>query len=50
MKRFFNEDMKANQNISAQDAVKLKAAFKNAIQIIKSLLGSQYAFKALLRG
>ncbi len=50
MKRFFNEDMKSHQEINPVDAAKLKAAFKNALQIIKSLLGSQNAFKRYYAG
>ncbi|HTS16660.1 MAG TPA: DUF262 domain-containing protein [Verrucomicrobiae bacterium] len=44
MKRFFNKDMEAFRTISAQDSAALRSAFKNAVQIIKSLLGP-HAFK-----
>ena len=50
MKRFYNQDMEAWKNISDSDAAKLRAGFKNAIQIIRSLLGSHQAFKRYYAG
>lgn len=50
MKRFFNQDMEKWKNISAADAEKLRAAFKNALQIVRSMLGSQNAFKRYYPG
>lgn len=50
MKRFFNQDMERHQNISEGDAEELRKAFKNALQNIRSLLGSQHAFKRYYAG
>ena len=50
MKRFFNQDMESHKNLNEVDATKLRNAFKNAIQIIRSLLGSQNAFKRYYPG
>lgn len=50
MKRFFNQDMEAHQNLSAAEAEKLRKAFKNALQIVRSLLGPQHAFKRFYPG
>ena len=50
MKRFFNNDMERWQNISEADGAKLRAGFKNALQIIRSLLGTQNAFKRYYAG
>lgn len=44
MRGFFNRDMEKYQNISKEDAVELKKAFKNSVIILKSLFG-QNAFK-----
>ena len=38
MKQFLNKDMERYQNISDEDALQLKEAFKNALQIIRSML------------
>jgi hypothetical protein len=50
MKRFFNSDMERSQNISDAEGAKLRAGFKNAVQIIRSLLGTQNAFKRYYAG
>jgi len=50
MKRFYNHDMEKFKDISQDDAVKLRAAFKNALSLIRSLLGIQYAFKRYYPG
>lgn len=50
MKRFFNQDMEKWKNISPPDAEKLHEGFKNALQIVRSLLGSQNAFKRYYPG
>lgn len=50
MKRFFNHDMEHYQNLSKDDAEKIRAAFKNALQNIRSLLGAQHAFKRYYPG
>jgi len=50
MKRFFNNDMEKFQYISDADAAALRAAFKNAVQIIKSLFGDDRAFKRFYTG
>lgn len=50
MKRFFNHDMEKYQNISAADAEKLRSAFKNALFLIRSLLGADHAFKRYYPG
>jgi len=50
MKRFFNQDMERHQNISEGDAEELRKVFKNALQNIRSLLGSQHAFKRYYAG
>lgn len=49
MKSFFNRDMEKYQNISPEEATKLKKAFKNSISILKSLFGKN-AFKRYHRG
>jgi hypothetical protein len=50
MKRFYNHDMEKHTNISTDDAAKLRAAFKNALSLIRSLLGTQRAFKRYYNG
>lgn len=49
MKKFFNKDMEKYQHISKADAGELRKAFKNALQIVRSLFGNA-AFKRYLRG
>jgi hypothetical protein len=49
MKRFLNEDMKRYQNLSDADAQALRQGFKNAVQIIRSLL-DRNAFKRFYKG
>lgn len=44
MKRFFNRDMERYQGISKADSDSLRKAFRNSIQIVKSLFGTS-AFK-----
>lgn len=46
---FLNREMEKYQFISDNDASELKAAFKNSIQIVKSLLG-KHAFKRYYKG
>ncbi|MCC6414363.1 MAG: HNH endonuclease [Opitutaceae bacterium] len=50
MKRFFNHDMEHHQNLSEVEAEAIRAAFKNALQNIRSLLGAQHAFKRYYPG
>lgn len=47
--RFLNEDMKKHQNITDEDATKLRKAFKNSVTLIRSMLGSN-AFHRYYRG
>lgn len=49
MKLFFNRDMERYQNITDGDARQLRDAFKNSVQIVKSLFGSS-AFRRFNRG
>jgi len=49
MKRFFNREMERYQYITDQDAQHLKDAFKNSVQIVKSLFGDS-AFRRFYRG
>jgi hypothetical protein len=49
IKNFLNHTMEKYQNISADDEQELRNAFKNTIQIIKSLLDKN-AFKRFYRG
>lgn len=49
MRRFMNADMKTYRNITDAEADKLRKAFKNAVQIIKSLFGEN-AFRRYSRG
>jgi predicted transport protein len=49
IKKFLNDSMEKYRNISTSDEENLKTAFKNAIQIIKSLLDKK-AFKRYYRG
>jgi len=49
MARFLNEEMKKHQNISDEDATKLRKAFKNSVMLIRSMLGSN-AFHRYYRG
>ena len=50
MKRFFNLDMKKHQQITPDAASELKTAFKNALDIVRSLLGVDHAFKRYYAG
>ena len=50
MKRFFNQDMEKYQHLSDSDAGAVRAAFKNAVQISKSLFGNERAFKRFYAG
>jgi hypothetical protein len=50
MKRFFNQEMEKYQHLSGSDAAAVRAAFKNAVQIIKSLFGNERAFKRFYAG
>lgn len=47
--KFINETLAKYRNISPRDEVKLRADFRNAIQIIRSLFG-RIAFKRFYRG
>lgn len=49
MKNFLNAEAEKYQNISKEDAQQVKAAFKNACQVIRSML-SRNAFKRFYRG
>ena len=49
MKRFFNQDMERFKNINNADENSLRDAFKNSVQIVKSLFGTS-AFKRFYRG
>lgn len=49
MRHFFNRDMEAYKNITPSQADDLRKAFKNALQIIKSLFGPN-AFKRFKTG
>jgi len=49
IKRFLNETMEAYQQISPENEIKLKTAFKNTISIIRNLLGTN-AFKRYYNG
>lgn len=49
IKRFLNDTMEAYQHISPENEIKLKNAFKNAISIIRNLLGAN-AFKRYYKG
>lgn len=49
MKNFLNNEMCRYQNISKQDADKLRIAFKNSVTIIRSLLDNR-AFKRFYKG
>lgn len=50
MKRFFNQDMEKYQHLSESDAATIRGAFKNAVQINKSLFGNDRAFKRFYGG
>lgn len=50
MKRFYNHDMEKYQNISDEDAEALRSAFKNALVLVRSLLGPEHAFKRYYAG
>jgi len=50
MKRFYNHDMERWKGLTSQDADQLRVDFKNAILIIRSLLGHQHAFKRYYQG
>lgn len=49
MRRFLNDEMERYQFISDSDASELRNAFKNTVQIIRSLLGAN-AFKRFYKG
>lgn len=49
MKRFFNADMENHRNIGPQQAKALRLAFKNSLQIVKSLFGES-AFRRYYTG
>jgi hypothetical protein len=49
MKRFFNREMEKYQYISPEDSQHLREAFKNSVQIVKSLFGTS-AFRRFYRG
>lgn len=49
MAQFLNEDMRAHQNITPEQANQLEAAFKRSIALVWSLLGAN-AFKRYYRG
>lgn len=49
MKKFLNDDMRKYRTISKEDADALRRAFKNAVQVVKSLFGDK-AFKRFNRG
>jgi len=49
MRKFLNTDMEKYQHIGEKDASELKAAFKNSVTIIKSLL-NKHAFKRFYDG
>jgi hypothetical protein len=50
MKRFYNHDMEKYRNISPADADQLRSAFKNALVLARSLLGTEHAFKRYYPG
>lgn len=50
MKRFYNHDMERWKSLSDLDAEHLRAAFKNALALVRSLLGPQRAFKRYYQG
>lgn len=50
MKQFFNQDMEVHQNLAPEDGEKLRKGFKNALSLIKSLLGTEHAFKRFYPG
>lgn len=49
IKSFLNEEMRNNQNLSPGKADKIKAAFKNSVTLIKSMLGPK-AFRRFNAG
>ncbi len=49
MKSFLNADAAKNRDLTPEDAKALRAAFKNACQVIRSMLGKN-AFKRFYRG
>ena len=49
IKKFLNNDMEKFRDISDQDALDLREAFKNTVSIIKSFLG-EHAFKRFYSG
>jgi hypothetical protein len=49
MARFLDEDMLKFQNAQKVDLEKLRAAFKNAVKLVRSLLGEN-AFRRFYRG
>lgn len=49
IKKFLNDSMEKYQNISSSDETNLRNAFKNTVQIIRSLLDTN-AFKRFYRG
>lgn len=49
VKKFLNDDMKLYRNLSDVDAIKLRTAFKNSVQTVRSLL-DRNAFRRYYRG
>jgi hypothetical protein len=49
MERFLNEEMKKHQNLTPEEAEQLRITFKNAVALVRSLLGKN-AFKRYYRG
>jgi Protein of unknown function DUF262/HNH endonuclease len=49
MKSFLNQEARDNRHISASEIIELKASFKNACQIVRSVFG-EHAFKRFNRG
>ncbi len=50
MKRFYNRTMERFRNITENEADALRKAFKSAVALTKSLLGTQHAFKRFYPG
>jgi hypothetical protein len=49
MKAFLNKEAEKNKDITSNEAAELRAAFKNACQIIRSMFG-EHAFKRFYKG
>lgn len=49
MERFLNDEMKKHQDLTSEDGEQLRVAFKNAVALVRSLLGKN-AFKRYYRG